>query len=67
MAKIWKIVAIVVIIALLLGGVCVLVGMITGADTERIMNLFNVRYDIDGLRQKFEQTIENAFGMQPLA
>lgn len=67
MAKIWKIVAIVVIIALLLGGVCVLVGMITGADTERIMNLFNVSYDIDGLRQTFEQTIQNAFGMQPLA
>lgn len=67
MAKIWKIVAAVVIIALLLGGVCVLVGMITGADTERIMNLFNASYDIDGLRQTFEQTIHNAIGMQPLA
>ncbi len=66
MAKIWKTVAIVVVIALLLGGVCVLVGMITGADTSRIMNLFNASYDIGGLRQSFEQTIQNALGMQPL-
>lgn len=67
MAKVWKIVAAVVIIALLLGGVCVLVGMITGADTERILNLFNASYDIDGLKQTFEQTIQNALNMQPLA
>ena len=66
MAKIWKVVAAVVIIALLLGGVCLLVGFITGGDSTRIWNLFNAAYDIDGIKQSIEQTIHNAMGVQPL-
>ena len=46
MKKGWRIVIIIVLVALLLGAVSVGVGMMTGADSVRIFNILDDRYDI---------------------
>ena len=66
MAKAWKIISAVCIIAVLLGALCVLVGLITGGDTQRVLDIFNETYNIDGLKQAYEQAIRNALQMQTL-
>ena len=66
MAKAWKIISAVCIIAVLLGALCVLVGLITGGDTQRVLDIFNATYNIDGLKQVYEQAIQNALQMQTL-
>lgn len=67
MAKVWKIVSTVAGIALLLGVVCVLVGVITGGDVSRVLSLFNARFDIAGLKDKIDILIHSIMGVQPLA
>ena len=66
MAKAWKIISAVCIIAVLLGALCVLVGLITGGDTQRVLDVFNATYNLDGLKQVYEQAIQNALQMQTL-
>ena len=46
MKKGWRIVIIIVLVALLLGAVSVGVGMMTGADSVRIFNILDDRYNI---------------------
>lgn len=43
----WKIILIVVVIALLLGAVCIGVGAMTGADYSRIWSTLDSRYHVD--------------------
>ncbi len=66
MAKAWKIISAVCIIAILVGVLCVLVGLITGGDTQRVLDIFNATYNIDGLKQTYEQAIQNALNIQTL-
>ena len=66
MSKAWKIVSAIVIIALLVGVLCVFVGLFTGGSMERVLDAFNAAYDIDGIKQAYEQAIQNALQMQPL-
>jgi hypothetical protein len=66
MAKAWKIISAVCIIAVLLGALCVLVGLITGGDTQRVLDIFNATHNIDGIKQAYEQAIQNALQMQTL-
>lgn len=66
MSKAWKIVSAIVIIALLVGVLCVFVGLFTGGSMQRVLDAFNAAYDIDGIRQAYEQAIQNALQMQPL-
>lgn len=66
MAKAWKIISSVCIIAVLLGALCVLVGLITGGDTQRVLDVFNATYNIDGLKQAYEQAIQSALNIQAL-
>ena len=66
MAKAWKIISAVCIIAVLLGALCVLVGLITGGDTQRVLDVFNATYNIDSLKQAYEQAIQNALNIQTL-
>ena len=47
MRKGWKIVLIVVVVAILLGALCIGVGVMTGADTTRIYSVLDERYHID--------------------
>lgn len=57
MAKVWKIVSTVAGIALLLGILCVLVGIITGGDVSRVMSMFNARFNIAELLDRIELLI----------
>lgn len=66
MSKAWKIISAVFVIALLLGVLCVFVGLFTGGSMERVLDAFNAAYDIDGIKQAYEQAIQNALQMQPL-
>lgn len=66
MAKAWKIISAVCIIAVLLGALCVLVGLITGGDTQRVLDIFNATHNIDSIKQAYEQAIQNALQMQTL-
>lgn len=47
MSKSWKIILSVVLIAVLLGGVCAGVGIITGGQWERIHTALDTRYHLD--------------------
>ena len=46
MKKGWKVVLIVMLIAVVLGGVCIGVGSMTGADMDRIYSVLDNRYSI---------------------
>ncbi len=47
MTKVWKVVSTIALIALLLGALCILAGVVTGGDFERIKNVFFTVYDIE--------------------
>lgn len=49
----WKIILIVVVVALLLGAVCIGVGAMTGADYSRIWATLDSRYHVDMYYQYF--------------
>ena len=49
----WKIILIVVIIAILLGAICIGVGAMTGADFTRIWATLDNRYHVDMYYQYF--------------
>lgn len=63
MSKAWKIVSIVAVIALILGALCILAGMVTGGDTERIKDILFATYDLE---DKIN-AIRTALGMSLLA
>lgn len=47
MKKGWRVIIIIVLVALLLGGVSLAVGYMTGAETTRIMDTLDARYNIN--------------------
>ena len=49
----WKIILLVVLIAILLGAVCMGVGMMTGADFPRIWSTLDDKYHVDMYYQYF--------------
>lgn len=49
----WKIILIVVVVAILLGAVCMGVGAMTGADFTRIWTTLDNRYHVDMYYQYF--------------
>ena len=49
----WKIILIVVVIAILLGAICIGVGAMTGADFTRIWATLDNRYHVDMYDQYF--------------
>lgn len=64
MAKVWKIVSTVAGIALLLGILCVLVGIITGGDVSRVMSMFNARFNIAELLDRIELLIRSVMSIR---
>ena len=46
MKKGWRIIVVIVLVSVLLGAVCVGVGMMTGADMERIYSVVDDRYHV---------------------
>lgn len=55
MKKVWKIVTLIVLVAIVLGAVCVGVGVLTGADTGRIYSVLDNRYNIGLLYEAYTQ------------
>ena len=49
----WKIILIVVVVAILLGAICIGVGAMTGADFTRIWATLDSRYHVDMYYQYF--------------
>lgn len=47
MKKGWRIIIIIVLVAVLLGAVATAVGFMTGADTARIMDTLDARYNLN--------------------
>ena len=45
MRKAWKVILVIVLAAVLLGAVCVGVGLVTGADSARILGVLDRRYN----------------------
>lgn len=63
MSKAWKIVSVVAVIALILGALCILAGMVTGGDWQRINDIFFATNDIENKIN----AIRTALGMSLLA
>ena len=55
MKKAWRIIILVVLVAVLLGAVCVGVGFLTGGDMSRIYTVLDNRYHLDAYVQYFRQ------------
>ena len=47
MKKGWRVIILIVLVAVLLGGVSLAVGFMTGAETTRIMDTLDARYNIN--------------------
>ncbi len=47
MSKSWRIIMVVVLVAILLGAVCVGVGLVTGGEWDRIYTTLDGRYHVD--------------------
>ena len=62
MDKAWKIVSTVALIALVLGALCILTGIVTGGDTQRIRDIFFASYDVE---DKIN-ALRSAMGIMPL-
>lgn len=62
MDKAWKIISAVALTALILGALCILAGIVTGGDTQRVKDIFSASYDIES---KLE-AIRSALGMMAL-
>ena len=51
MKKGWRLIILVVLVAVLLGAVAVAVGFMTGAETTRIYSVLDARYNLQGWYQ----------------
>ena len=55
MKKAWGVILVIVFSAILLGAVCVGVGLMAGADTMRVYNTLDERYNISGYYEAYSQ------------
>ena len=55
MSRGWRVVTVIVMTAILLGAVCVGVGLMTGADTMRIYSALDDRYNIAAYQEAYAQ------------
>ena len=67
MSKAWKIIAIIAAIALVLGGLCIGAGLITGGSFGRIFDQLTKTYGLENLRTSIEQLLHDILGIQPMA
>lgn len=59
MKKAWKIVLVVILIIILLGAICVLIGFFTGADSSRIYDVLNKEYKFVELYNYYMEQIQS--------
>lgn len=60
MKKAWKAISLIVVIALILGAVCIGVGVLTGADTGRIYQVLDNRFGFEQWKLFYEQSVQAA-------
>lgn len=51
----WKVILIIVLAAVLLGAVCVAVGLVTGADSNRILGVLDEHYNFTAYLTAYRQ------------
>lgn len=61
MSKTWRVVWIIVLIAVLLGAVCVGVGVITGGEWSRIYSILDTRYHVDVYVKYAQQVVQTVW------
>ena len=69
MSKGWRVVLTVVMVAVLLGAVCVGVGLVTGGEWDRIYSVLDARYHVDIYVQYAQQVVQAIWSalMAPVA
>lgn len=66
MKSIWKTILIVTLILVILGGIFIAVGAITGADYGRVQDLFYSTYNVSSFNEYYTGIVHNLLGLQPL-
>lgn len=67
MAKAWRVIISAVLICVLLGVVFVVVGLITGGEIQRIMNVFNARYNVQSVLDSAKAAVQDVLALLPTA
>lgn len=67
MRKIWKIVGLVALALVVLGGILTSVAILTGADIGRIQEVFNATYNVHSFQEYIINVIQGLLGIQPMA
>lgn len=67
MAKAWRVIISAVLICVLLGVVFVVVGLITGGEIQRIMNMFNARYNVQSVLDSAKAAVQDVLALLPTA
>ena len=67
MAKAWRVIISAVLICILLGVVFVVVGLITGGEIQRIMNMFNARYNVQSVLDSAKAAVQDVLALLPTA
>lgn len=57
----WRIILVIVLVAILFGGICLGVGIMTGADMSRIYTVLDKQFNLTGLYQYLTVDVPNAF------
>ena len=67
MKKIWKIIGLIALALIVLGGILTFVAILTDADFIRIKELFNSSFNVNSVQEYIINTIQNLLGIQPMA
>lgn len=59
MKKVWKAVMAIVLVALVLGVICVGVGLLTGAELDRIYSVLDNRFNITAVYEAYSQYVKD--------
>ena len=62
MSRAWKIICTIAIIAFILGALCILAGVVTGGDMQRVQDVFSAAYNIEDKLN----AIRGLMGISPL-
>lgn len=59
MKKVWKAVMAIVLVALVLGAICFGVGLLTGAELDRIYSVLDNRFNITAVYKAYSQYVKD--------
>ncbi len=57
----WRVILVIVLVAILFGGICLGVGLMTGADMSRIYTVLDKQFNLTGLYQYITVDVPAAF------